>query len=131
MEETRTWCVSEVRHDESFKRHAPFVIRNAVRAPAWPLSLRDRTAKNADKLSKLLDGHHEASAERPMFLLSGEADGWVCLQARGSDPLGSVREWGDNVLALCSFFPQGAETFVTAVDVKLLPSIGLCQPQPK
>lgn len=105
MEETRTWCVSEVRHDESFKRHAPFVIRNAVRAPAWPLSLRDRTAKNAYKLSKLLDGHHEASAERPMFLLSGEADGWVCLQARGSDPLGSVRErGGDNVLALSSFF---------------------------
>lgn len=86
--------MSEGRHDESFKRHAPFVIRTAMRAPAWPVSLRDRTAKNADKLSKLLDGHHEASRERPMFLLSREADGWVCLQARGNDPLGSVRERG-------------------------------------
>lgn len=55
---------------ESFKRQATFVIRNAMRALAWSPSLRDRTARDADKLSELLDGHHEASRERTRILPS-------------------------------------------------------------
>lgn len=55
---------------ESFKRQATFVIRNAMRALARSPSLRDRTVRDADKLSALLDGHCEASRERTRILPS-------------------------------------------------------------